>query len=132
MSPLKICFNRQFLALLIFSSVILGNSINYQDGLGNLSFEKGVVQYPPLQDSPSLQDLSTKEKQHLVYTETESLSESELDEKFFLPSQSTTQLVYSKLSKLCNILYSNSNDAVQKCHGVPLYDMYCSRRYHLS
>lgn len=131
---LKFCLKRQFLHLLIIMSLFSGHSLYFEDGMEASSFEYigEAVDYPSSKNSAQIRNLPLQDSGHLVFVETEVLSEQEFEEKVHLPSLSTSQLVYTKLSNRCNQLYAHINEARSNFNGIPLYDMYCSRRYHLS
>ena len=131
MKRLKHCFSKLLLVLLIFFPFITGNSLSLQNDLG-YAVLNSQVHFGKIESAgnfTTVHELLSIEKQ-LFFSETE--IETETEEEIHFPACFNFTSLYSWLSYNSLVTQNRTYRFVTKTQRVPLYDLYCSRKDHLS
>jgi hypothetical protein len=131
---LEHCLKRRYLFLTAFFALIIGITTASQDEKTSVLTPNGndVSQYDGDNAWPIAQEAFSPEKQLQLFTKTETESETESEGTI----SSTVSIYFLSINDGLSYVGSNfclaAFDRLPKANDVPLYDLYCNRRHHLS
>ncbi|GGX13687.1 hypothetical protein [Aquimarina muelleri] len=131
MKRLKHCFSKHFLVLFILFPFITGNSLSLQNDQEHaiLNSQAHFGKIESTGNFATVHELLSIEKQ-LFFSKTE--IETETEEEIHFPACFNLTSLYSWLPYNSLVTKKRIYRFIPKAQRVPLYDLYCSRKDHLS